>query len=211
MLLRQILLASLERTSIPNELERTGFVRRTMTWRRFRDGVVHLIEFQIASFSEPANLRFTVNLGAALADVWRIYRDGEMPSTVRESDCLPRFRVGEALAGFRSTTDLWWTLRESESDERLLGEVQSSVLGVCLPILNRLNSTGEVHRFVRDKYPLRYSHPASQIQWAVVCHLAGAVEDARNTLLELEANPRLNADWRTRIQHVRIRLAQVSR
>lgn len=199
--------AFLERSSITADLKSLGFRRSGLTWMRMRGGVAHVIDFQRSRFSDPGSLKFTINIGVALNDIWRVYYGKDLGGAIHEADCFPRFRIGEVLGGFREDfRDVWWTLIENDGSEGPAAEVRSALLEKCLPILDRLNSIGAIYRFVQEEAPPKHPHPGTRVDLAILYHLHGDADRAESELDALELNSRLGEEWRTRIRDVRDRL-----
>jgi hypothetical protein len=197
----------LERSSIPSDLRSRGFQRSGLTWTRVSGGVAHLIDFQRSRFNDPGSVKFTINIGVVLKDLWWVYSGENLSRRIHEADCFPRFRVGEALGGFRDEArDLWWTLIENDGSDGPTAEVRSALFERCLPILDRLNSVDAIYHFVQEEAPPRHLHPFTRIALAILCHLHGDADRAATELDALELNSRLGEEWRTRIRDVRARL-----
>lgn len=198
----------LDRSSITTALKSRGFSKSGQTWTRSRGGVAHLLSFQRSRFCELGSVTFTVNVGVASEDIRRVYLGDSLGYAIHEADCFPSFRVGEVLGGFRGeATDIWWTLAADGGSEELAAEVKSAILESCVPILDRLDSSEAVFHFVQKEAPSRFaSTPFARINLAIAHHLYGDVQRAKWLLDELEANPKIGVDWRTRIQDVRTRL-----
>ena len=201
----------LDRSSITSELKNRGFSSRGQTWTRTSNGVAHVIDFQRSRFSDPGSVKFTINVGVALDDIWRMYSGEGLGGAIHEADCFPSFRVGEALGGFRKeATDVWWTIGENDGSDEVAAEVKSAVLESCLPILDRLDSVDAVFRFVQEEAPPKHANaPFTRIILAIVHHLHGDVQKAASLLDELESSSRLGVEWRNRICDVRTRLGRV--
>lgn len=207
----QQLRAFLDRSSISSELKSHGFSRSGQTWTRTSGGVAHVLDFQRSRFSDPGSVKFTINVGVALDDIWWVYSGDGLGGAIHEADCFPRFRVGEALGGFRrDATDVWWTIGANDGSDALAAEVKSAVLERCLPILDRLDSVDAVFRFVQEEAPPKHANaPFTRIILAIVYHLHGDVQKATSLLDEIESSSRLGVEWRNRIRDVRARLGRV--
>ena len=91
-------------------------------------GVVHIVDFQVASYSEDGSSTFTINLGVALEEVWRLYFGHGFSPSMGASYCFPSFRIGEAMGGFSGKSrDVWWTVVESEVQADLDVAVKSAL------------------------------------------------------------------------------------
>lgn len=191
----QQLRSFLEQSSIPAELKSRGFRRSKLTWTRTSGRVAHVIDFQRSRFSDPGSVDFTINVGVALDDIWRVYSGEGFGGAIREDQCYSRFRVGEALGGFRSdATDRWWTIGANVDSDALAAEVKSTVLERCLPILDRLDSVDAVFRFVQEEAPSRRIDAFTRIMLAIVSHLHGDVQKATSLLDDIESSSRLGVE-----------------
>lgn len=175
---------------------------------RTHGGVAHVIEFQRSRFADPDTVKFTINAGVALDDVWRVYSGNSLGSTIHEADCFPRFRIGEALSGFqKNAMDVWWTIGANANSAAVAAEVKSSVVEVCIPIMDRLESVDAVFRFVLEEVPPKHLHaPFTRINMAILYHLHGDFQKAMALLEEIESNTRIGSEWRSRICDIRSRI-----
>lgn len=202
----------LDRSSITTVLSKSGFRRFDLTWIRQLGSVSHIIEFQRSRFSGDGTEEFTINLGVAIEEVERIYSGEGFRRTIQESDCFPRFRVGEVLGGFsRGARDIWWQLSETQEYADLADEVKTIVVSTCVPVLDQLRSIDSVFDFITTKAPPRYPHPSTRIATAIIYYLHGEEKMAESVLAALESTATLAKEWLERILQVRERLGKSRR
>ena len=188
-------------------LKRKGFRKSGFTWNRISDGVAHVVDFQISSYSHEGEVTsFTINIGIALERVWQIYYGHGLTSKIKETDCFPNFRIGEVISGFsQQSRDVWWDLIDNDIPSETLVEVKSALVDHCLPLLDRLQTSDAVFHFIQKEAPLRYPYPYLKINWAIICYLHGEVGKAESQLIELYSDPKLSDAWKIRIDEVRSR------
>ena len=110
---------SLYQTLIQDEirplLKKHDFRSRGRVFRRYRDGVWHLIALQKSRKSSARRNIFTFNLGMASERL--LHREAVDPVRCGIADCHWRRRLGHLSPENR---DVWWTL-EDEASSALAG------------------------------------------------------------------------------------------
>ena len=132
---------------LSQHLKEAGFKKQKTTWNRRIDGVRHVVDLQVSRDS------FTLNFGAFLEEVWEVVWLKPAPRFVHESDCFPRFRIGELLSGFQENAlDRWWKLQESG---KTIGGVEDAVCGKGLAVLNGIQTNRDALAFSRENLRIR--------------------------------------------------------
>jgi len=190
-------------------LESNGFRVQRLNHCRSIGDTVQVVQFQASQFSNADSVDFTVNVGVALRPLWRVECGAEIGREVHESDCFPRFRIGQAMGGFQAKVrDRWWSVTEADAHPDVVAELRQALEGLVVPLLDRLTNLQEIAAFVDTEAPPRYPHIATRISWAILCGLNGQHSRSKEMLDELEADPRVVGEWRTRIEEVRKRLSE---
>jgi len=141
------LVNSLTTKELSAHLKDAGFKKQQTTWNRRIDGVRHVVDLQVSRDS------FTFNFGVFLEEVWQVIWLKQAPRFVKESDCFPRFRIGELLSGFHENAlDKWWKLQEKS---KTIEEVEDAVYGEGLTVLNSIQTKRDALAFVRENLRIR--------------------------------------------------------
>src|SRR5256885_2598082 len=104
-------------------MKKSAFRKRRHAFNRSREnGVVAVLNFQMGSSEPPGSYeipgfkdnlygKFTVNLGIAFEEMWKIdnsYASKPFPPFVNEYECHLRLRLGTLVT---SNEDVWWSLK----------------------------------------------------------------------------------------------------
>jgi hypothetical protein len=128
-------------------LRESGFKKRETTWNRRIEGVQHVVDLQVSRDS------FTLNFGVFLEEVWRVCWLKPAPRFIHESDCFPRFRIGQLLSGFQETAlDKWWRF---EDEDKAMEEVEDAVFGKGLGVLDGICTDHDALAFARENLQFR--------------------------------------------------------
>lgn len=128
-------------------LREAGFKKRQTTWSRRIESVQHVVDLQVSRDS------FTLNFGVFLEEVWKVCWLKPAPRFVHESDCFPRFRIGELLSGFQENAlDKWWRF---EDEGKAIEEVEDAVFGKGLAVLDSICTDRDALSFVRENLRIR--------------------------------------------------------
>ena len=141
------LVNALTTSELSARLKDAGFKKQQTTWNRRIDGVRHVVDLQVSRDS------FTFNFGVFLEEVWQVVWLKQAPRFVKESDCFPRFRIGELLSGFHENAlDKWWKLQEMG---KIIEEVEEVVYGKGLAVLNGIQTKRDALAFARENLRIR--------------------------------------------------------
>jgi|WetSurMetagenome_2_1015567.scaffolds.fasta_scaffold370205_1 hypothetical protein len=80
--------------------------------RRQPDGIVHVIDFQMAPNWTNLWGKFTIELGAFIPEVHQILTETAVPRSIGTPYCDERVRLGELITG----RDQWWDLTKDETE-----------------------------------------------------------------------------------------------
>ena len=131
-------------------MKEKAFRKRRHTFNRSREnGVVAVLNFQMGSFEPPGTYvipgfkddlygQFTVNLGIAFEEMWKIdlsSADRPFPQFLNEYDCHLRYRLGQLAT---QTEDVWWPLKGDI--DRVGREVTGLVERFAIPLLDRFET-----------------------------------------------------------------------
>jgi Domain of unknown function (DUF4304) len=135
-------------------MKQSAFRKRRHTFNRSREnGVVAVLNFQMGSSGPPGtyeipgfrdNLyrKFTVNLGIAFEEMWRIdisSASKPFPPFLNEYECHLRLRLGQLAT---DSVDAWWPLKGDV--DRVGREVAGLIERFGLPWLERFDTRREV-------------------------------------------------------------------
>jgi hypothetical protein len=187
-------------------LKSAGFTKHGLIWNRRLDHLVHVIHVEETRWSDEDESEFGINTGVAVDEVHRVVWGEELPSVVRESDCLPRFPYGY-LPGVEAGRDIGWKLHNQSDIEQVGPDVMGAIQQKCLPVLDRCRSVQAVQKLAdgADKW----KQPAERLEFAVLNCLVGQRTEATEILAEMLANPKLKA-WHDRVRGVSERLASMA-
>jgi Domain of unknown function (DUF4304) len=177
-----------------------GFQRSGLICNRRLPCLVHVLDIQLSNWSGGNSAEFTMNLGVWIEQVWRVCWDKAVPTTLKETDCFPRWRVADVLG---SAKDVWWTVA-SHADVEVVGiELQDILLNQCIPFMDSLDSIGAVVAVAED--PVLRRFPAELLSYAILKHLSGEPKAASRILRALLADPEAEI-WRARVSGIIERL-----
>ena len=194
------LIASLVKNHIAPVLSSHGFRRTRLVWNRRLLCVVHVLDIQTSRWHGDKTAVFTMNLGIWIEQLWRISWDKPVPTTVKEIDCFPRWRISYPMG---SATDVWWTVGARDVEGVGL-ELQRILLEKCIPFMDALNSISAVVAAAAD--PVLRRFPAELLSYAILKHLFGEPAEASQILNALLADPKAEA-WHPRVSGILERLA----
>lgn len=162
--------------------------------------MVHVLDIQTSRWHGDKTAVFTMNLGIWIEQVWRISRDKPVPTTIKEIDCFPRWRISYPMG---SATDVWWTVGARDVDGVGL-ELQGILLEKCIPFMDTLDSLSAVMAVAEN--PVLRRPPPGLLAYAVMKHLLGEPAEAKSHLSALLVNPKAS-DWHDHANIVLERLA----
>src|SRR5438552_13067651 len=179
-------------------MKKRGFRKRQHAFNRSREsGVVAVLNFQMGSSEPPGtyeipgfknNLygKFTVNLGIAFEEMWKIDLSSAskpFPPFVNEYECHLRLRLG-ALA--TNKEDAWWSLKGDVG--RVAHEVAGLIEGFAIPWLERFDTRRAVlTAWERHEAISREGRLALVI--AMIYQHDGQPENAQRTFIEYYRSP----------------------
>jgi len=201
---KNVLFKQIVEEFISPQLKHSGFRKRGEIWNRDVGEIVHVVSAQESRWSAADETAFTVNVGVMVRPVERILWGKEPPTTVSESSCFPRFRVGY-LPGVDAGQDLWWKLHSNSEVEHVGSEVARVIEERCLPILNQCRSSVDALALADGSD--QWKQPAEKLALGVLMCLGGNNDAGRSLLDDLEADPKLKG-WRSRITETRARLRE---
>jgi len=187
-------------------LKSAGFTKHGLIWNRRIDHLVHVIHIEETRWSDEDESEFGISIGVTVEEVYRIVWGKELPSVVRESDCLPRFPYGY-LPGVEAGRNLGWKLHSQEEIEQAGPDVMGAIQQKCLPVLDRCRSVHDVQKLADGVD--QWKQPAERLKFAVLNYLAAHRTEATEILAEMLANPKLKA-WHERVRGVSERLASMA-
>ena len=179
-------------------MKKSGFRKRRHTFNRSREnGVVAVLNFQMGSSEPPGtyeipgfkdNLHgtFTVNLGIAFEEMWKIDLSSAskpFPPFVNEYECHVRFRLGELMT---PNEDVWWPLKGDL--DRVGSEVAGLVERLALPWLDRFDSRHGVMTAWERHEPISREGRLALVIAMIYLH-EGQLEQGRRTFLEYYRSP----------------------
>lgn len=188
-------------------LSSKGYRRSKLVWNRRRDGITHVLDFQLGEFSSAEELDFTVNLGAFFERVWQTVWDKPVARTIQEVDCFPRLRIGQLIGEGPLHKDVWWDIHDTTDVDAVGFDLQGILMSKGLPFLDSLDSINAA--LTVAEAPMLRRLPLERLYYAVMKCVAGRHDEASQILTEMLANPKLHA-WHERMRGVSDRLALLS-
>lgn len=151
--------------SLDTDLRPAGFRRSGLRWNRPGEGLVDVIDLQVAK----SGGRLTVNLGVydRLVEyvVW-----GERPRPfISPPDCTVQTRLGFLIDG----GDRWWPI-----DVDSVNQISQALLGHGLPWLLRTQSRPAMIDFLISRGVARDLYPLPALQLAVLYHFVGEANES---------------------------------
>jgi len=186
-------------------LKSVGFRKHGLIWNRRIDHITHVIHIEETRWSDDDESDFGISVGVAVDEVHRIVWGKDLPSIVRESDCLPRFPYGY-LPGVEDGRNIGWKIHSQSDIEQVGPSLMQAIQQKCLPLLDRCRSVHDV-RTIADGAD-RWKQPAERLKFAVLSCLAGQRSEATKMLADMLANPKYKA-WHDRVRRVSQLLASM--
>ena len=122
------LLSDLNRFLKPHGLRRSG-----QSFARETDECWQIIGVQKSRFSDPSEVRFTVNFGVTSKALMELR--GQDPSKMPQDWTGPlRFRIGELLG----ENDTWWSSQQGDEFRSAHAELRSALTDKALPLFDSL-------------------------------------------------------------------------
>ncbi|TQV66923.1 DUF4304 domain-containing protein [Exilibacterium tricleocarpae] len=198
------MLEELIRLFIAPFLKRIGFKKKGMTWNREANGVVHVIDIQPTRPRENGSEPFTINIGIFMNELWQLFWGKDAPQFIKEEDCYPRFRLGYLLSEFDpKCRDKWWDIQSQKEIETVWKELETLLIGDCLPFFNRIESASDVLDVSINAKP---SMPAEKLSHAILLNMAGRKAESDQLISDFCSDPH----WGARAKEIAKRLTQSS-
>lgn len=165
-----------------------GFKRRGRTWNRSAGRLVQVIDLQVSKAGDAV----TVNAGVMDPDVYARCWGSSASIPVQEPDCTVRVRIGELI----DTTDVWWPVGDSRTQEATANAVTEFVL----PFLSGMQSKEAMAEFLCRKEVWRRRYPPPIMYLAILKNDLGDRAGACSLLNDLLGTA--SEPWRARIGEV---------
>jgi Domain of unknown function (DUF4304) len=175
-----------------------GFQKRKLLWNKDADSVVYVIDLQISKWSDCADdeaIRFTMNLGVCIKELYEMVWQEPRGEFVLETDCFPRIRIAELLG----VNDKWWHLSSSSDAEIVLDEIGILLEGYVVPFYMKMNSLESILHFSGEICNWKVASDA--ISWCALNMIAGDQESAISNLESMLASKKYRA-WVPKIKNV---------
>lgn len=136
----QDIYATLIKDEISPAMRECGLVGSGGRYAMKSDSHWALVGFQKSSYSDKAEVQFTVNLLAVRRDDWeslvaeRTYYGAKPSASVLYSEPVHSTRIGFLL---ENPVDRWWRIYEGQDVDRVLSEVVSALVEQGLPWLRK--------------------------------------------------------------------------
>ena len=127
------------RTVVAAELKPEGFKRTRNRFSRWRNDGWQIIDFQASQWGSRDGVRFTINLGTAVAGLPKLtpWDDEKAPP---EDAAHLRQRIGDLLDG----RDRWWSFDATTDATALAGELLTVLRRVGMPWLDARSELDQV-------------------------------------------------------------------
>ena len=188
-------------------MKTSGFRKRRHAFNRSREsGVVAVLNFQMGASEPPGTYeipgfkdtlygKFTVNLGIAFEEMWKIDLSSSakpFPPFLNEYECHLRLRLGKLVT---NNGDVWWSLKGDVG--RVAREVAGLIEAFAVPWLERFDTRRAVlTAWERHERISRENRLALVI--AMIYQHEGQVEYAQRTFIEYYRS-RHNPEWLRRL------------
>ena len=188
-------------------MKKRAFRKRRYAFNRSREnGVVAVLNFQMGSSEPPGSYeipgfkdnlygKFTVNLGIAFEEMWKIDLSSAskpFPPFVNEYECHLRLRLGDLAT---NSEDVWWSLKGDV--DRVAREVAGLIEAFAVPWLERFDTRRAVlTAWERHERISREARLGLVI--AMIYQHEGQVENAQRTFIEYYRS-RHNPEWLRRL------------
>ena len=127
------------RTVVGGELKRQGFKRSRNRFSRWRNEGWQIIDFQASQWGDRDGVRFTINLGSAVAGLPKLTPWDEKKAPPEDAAHL-RQRVGELIDG----RDRWWRFDATTDATALADELLAVLRRVGMPWLDARSELEQV-------------------------------------------------------------------
>ncbi len=187
---------------ISPQLKVAGFKKKSETWNRNINDIVHVINVQESRWNDSGEVSFTLNIGIMVRSVESIVWGKEPSLFVPDTSCFPRFRVGY-LPGVDVGKDIWWRLQSNSQNEDVGTEVCCVIKEKCLPLLDRCCSISNILELIKDTQICK--QPADKLALAVLMCLGGQEKLGNKIINEILEDPKLKG-WYKCIEDTKARL-----
>lgn len=160
-----------------------GYRRRSDTFRRQAERNYTLVNFQRSRTDTRDEVKFTINVAAESARLWRFWRNEDLTQPPPAYQCVWQERIGLLLP---QRQDHWWLIEEDTPLEPLQQEIQQVLVETAVPALAQI----ETDEKLRDQWlaavPGGLSHYARLQNLLIVLTQIGPAELVPETLRAFE-------------------------
>jgi len=190
-------------------LKRHGFKKRRLVWNRTRGALTHVVRLELSRWNTRERQNFRFNMGVWERRVARIAWDRGPAAWISDFDCYPRYVGDELIDGSEQFPGPAWTLTPDAATRDIGSEVQRVLEEKLLPLLDHCDSIGDMLDLARLGLARRkagWQHPGEKLEFAVLHHLNGEYDAARDILADLDSGGEPD-EWDEKIQEVKEKLA----
>lgn len=153
--------------------KRLGFRRQGMTFNRVANDIVQVVQIQKSRWNTGERVSFAVNVGFFDETLHRDYGRGEIPKFIKDTNCLFRFRLGQAIDG----QDLWYELSRQHDKSSVAVQIARDFSKHLEPLLeSHTDFVAVKNLIVGERF---YSVPTFK---AMACIRIGAMDEAKQFL-----------------------------